>query len=322
MSIKQAIAGVMLCLVASMSWGAMFPVAHIAMQQIDPFYFSFIRYFFVAVILSVLLWMKEGRSAFKLERKGILLTVLGTCAFTVYNMFIFLGQSMMGEAGAIAASISEVLMPMIAVVIVWMITRKAPKRYTILNIGLALIGALLVITNGKLSFFLTVGENLLPLFMMLIAVIGWVIYSMGGSRFKEWSVLRYSTLTCILGNLVSLIVVASASTAGVLPVPSLDTLWSIKYEMAFMILLPGLAALLSWNLGLKLLTPVNGVLFINAVPITTFIIMAFQGYSISTFELYGTALIIFALIHNNVQQRREMASVNDKRRIGAPVTKV
>jgi len=322
MSIKQVITGAVLCLVASMSWGAMFPVAHIAMQHIDPFYFSLIRYLGVAVILSVILLIKEGRSAFKLEGRGLLLTVLGAMAFTVYNMCIFWGQSMMGEAGAIAASISEVLMPMLSVIIMWLITRKAPKRYTLFSIALALIGALLVITRGELNFFLTAREHVLPLGLMLVAVTGWVIYSMGGSRFKQWSVLRYSTLTCIMGSLVSMAIVGSATAAGALSAPSLDTLWQIKYEMAFMIVLPGLAALLSWNLGMKLLTPVNGVLFINAVPVTTFVIMAFQGYHIGSFELYGTALIIFALVHNNMQQRKSAATTAGKRRFGAHAAKV
>jgi len=316
MSKKQVIMGALLCLIASMSWGAMFPVAHTALQQIDPFYFSFIRYFFVAVILSVILFLKEGKAAFKLEGKGLLLLILGTLAFTVYNMCIFMAQSMMGESGAIAASISEVLMPMISVIIMWVITRKAPKRYTFWSVAIAFVGALLVITNGKPAFFQEAGQHIFPLSMMLIAVIGWVIYSMGGSRFKHWSVLRYSTLTCLLGNLVSFAVVGSASAAGVLPVPTLETLWAIKYEMAFMVLLPGLAALLSWNLGMKLLTPVNGVLFINAVPITTFIIMAFQGYHIGQFEVYGTALIILALVHNNLQQRKTVPIVPSKPILG------
>ncbi len=74
--------------------------------------------------------------------------------------------------------------------------------------------------------------------------------------------------------------------------------------MAFMVLLPGLAALLSWNLGLKLLSPPNGLLFINFVPITTFVIMAFHGYQISNYEFFGTLLIIFAIIRNNMHQRK------------------
>ena len=71
-----------------------------------------------------------------------------------------------------------------------------------------------------------------------------------------------------------------------------------------MITLPGIVALLSWNAGLKMLTPLNGILYINFVPITTLIIMAFQGYHVSMFEIYGTLLVIFAIVRNNLVQRK------------------
>jgi drug/metabolite transporter (DMT)-like permease len=303
---KQIIVGSILCLIASMSWGAMFPVAHVALQQIDPFYFSFIRYFAVAVILGVMLWIKEGKSAFRLEGRGKSLLFLGTMAFTVYNMGIFLGQQRMGEAGIIAASIMESLMPMLTVMVLWVTTRTMPKTYTLISVGIALVGALLVITNGKMTFFMTAGQHLVPLLLIFAGVMGWVVYSMGESRYRDWSILRYSTLTCLLGTAVSFVIVTLASAFQLVPVPTWNTLVSIKYEMSFMVLLPGLAALLCWNAGIKRISPMNGILFINFVPITTFVIMALQGYPISSYEFYGTLLIIFALIRNNKYQRRTL----------------
>ncbi|MBH5319646.1 DMT family transporter [Paenibacillus sp. GSMTC-2017] len=303
MAKKQLLLGSILCLIASMSWGAMFPVAHIALQKIDPFYFSFIRYFLVGIILVVMLLIKEGKAAFKLEGRGIALTLFGTMAFTVYNMCIFLGQDMMGAPGTVAASIMEVMMPMISIMILWITKKSMPKKYMLTSIVIALFGALLVITNGNLSFFTTASQHLFPLFLLFVGVVGWVVYSMGGAQFKEWSILRYSTLTCLLGSAVSFVIVATLSITGLVPVPSLETVFSIKYEMSFMVLLPGLAALLCWNAGIKMLTPLNGILFINFVPITTFIVMAFQGYQISVYELAGTLLVIFALLRNNAYQR-------------------
>lgn len=303
---KQVVLGSVLCLIASMSWGAMFPVAHIALTQIDPFYFSFIRYFVVAVILGALLWMKEGKASFRMEGRGKSLLFFGTMAFTVYNMCVFLGQQLMGEAGTVAASIMEVLMPMISIMVLWMTTKKRPNKQTLVSVAIALAGALLVITNGNFSFFRMAGQHAVPLLLIFAGVVGWVLYSMGGSRFKDWSILRYSTLTCLLGSAVSFVIVAVASLLQWLPVPTWDTIVSIKYEMSFMILFPGLAALLCWNLGIKWLSPLNGILFINFVPITTFVIMAFQGYQISQYECYGTLLVIFALIRNNAYQRKAM----------------
>ncbi|AZK45274.1 DMT family transporter [Paenibacillus lentus] len=305
MNKKQVIIGSALCLIASMSWGAMFPVAQVALQKIDPFYFSFIRYAVVAALLAAILWVKEGKTAFRLEGKGKALVFYGTMAFAVYNMLIFSGQYLMGDTGTITASLIEVLMPMISILYVWITAKAKPPRYTMISMILCLVGALLVITNGKMAFFAMAGKSLFPLLLIFIAVTGWVLYSMGGSRFKDWSVLRYSTLTCLLGSLVSLIIVAFATLLGLLPVPSVETLGAIKWEMAFMITLPGIVALLSWNTGLKMLTPLNGILYINFVPITTLVIMAFQGYQVSIFEICGTLLVIFAIVRNNLVQRKE-----------------
>lgn len=302
MNKRTVLIGAVLCLIASMSWGAMFPVAHEALKHIDPFYFSFIRYFIVGIILSVILLVKEGRSAFRLEGRGLALTFYGSMAFVVYNMCVFLGQQKMGTAGTIVASIMEVLMPVITIVLLWLFARRKPNATTLRNIAIAFVGAIFVITRGDFGFFSMKGGQLFPLLLIFIGVTGWVVYSLGGSRFQAWSILRYSTLTCLLGNGVALLVVASGTAAGWLSIPTLETLSSIKYEMTFMSLLPGLVALLSWNKGLKMLSSTHGILFINFVPITTFVILAFQGYSINAFEIGGTLLIIAALAHNTLIQ--------------------
>ncbi|MHA0858402.1 DMT family transporter [Paenibacillus sp. CMAA1364] len=301
---NKVIVGSILCLIASMSWGAMFPVAHVALQHVNPFYFSLIRYSVVSLILVVLLWKKEGRAAFRLEGRGKALLFYGTMAFTVYNMLVFLGQHLMKDAGTVAASIMEVLMPIISILVLWVTMRNKPKKYMMTSMIIALIGALLVITNGQLSFFTMAGQHLFPLLLIFIGVVGWVLYSMGGDTFQGWSTLRYSTLTCVLGTFVSMIIVGTGSALNLISIPTWHDIIAVKYEMAFMIVFPGLIALLSWNAGIKILSPLNGIVFINFVPITTFIVMAFQGYQISLYEIGGTLLVIFALLRSNAYERK------------------
>lgn len=296
--------GTLLCLIASMSWGAMFPVAHLALQSIDPLYFSFLRYFFVTLLLVPLLFIKEGKSAFRMEGKGKQLLFYGTMGFTLYNFMIFSGQQLMGEAGTIIASIMEALMPMISIVLIWVSTRKSPSAVIWISILTAFAGAMLVITNGSLSFFSMIQDHFFPVMLIFLGAVGWVLYSMGGSSFPRWSVLRYSTITCLLGTVVSFVVVAAASLFQWLPVPQWEDVVSIKYHLLFMVLFPGLTALLSWNAGMKWLSPANGILFICLVPVTTFVLMAVQGYEISLNEFYGTLLVVFALIQNNFYQRK------------------
>ena len=54
--------------IASVSWGAMFPVAHDAFLYIDPFYFTIFRYGAVTVILVLLLLWKEGTTGISIGR--------------------------------------------------------------------------------------------------------------------------------------------------------------------------------------------------------------------------------------------------------------
>src|SRR5699024_11304862 len=115
---KNFLCGSLLALTASVLLVAMFLVANHSFQYIDLFYFTIFRFIPVAIILVIILWIKEGRQAFKIEGKNLPLWFF-SIGFAVYNLFIFWGQEMLGESGVLLASIMESLMPMISVLIIW-----------------------------------------------------------------------------------------------------------------------------------------------------------------------------------------------------------
>ncbi|WP_043931017.1 DMT family transporter [Bacillus sp. EB01] len=292
--------GAILCFIAAVSWGAMFPVAHAAFKHIDPFYFTIFRYGAVTIILLALLLWKEGRQAFRFEGKGLYLWFFGTMAFTVYNLLIFWGEDLLGESGVMVASIMESLMPMISIVIVWMIFKDRPHLFTLICVLVSFIGAMLVITKGDFKAFMGATDHFIPSMLILIAVVGWVIYTMGGNEFKGWSALRYSTLSCLLGTITAVVVTVGATLFGYIPTPSVDGIKAVRPHLLFMIIFPGVIALLGWNIGVSLLSPLNALLFINFVPVTTLSISIFQGNDVTTFDLLGTVLIIVSLLSNNI----------------------
>jgi drug/metabolite transporter (DMT)-like permease len=308
--------GTFLCFIASVSWGAMFPVAHDAFKYIDPFYFTIFRYGTVTIILVVLLLWKEGKQAFRFEGKGILLWFFGTMAFAVYNLLIFFGENLLGGPGVMVASIMESLMPMISIVIFWILHRRRPFTFTIVCVLLAFLGALLVITKGNFSAFLSATDNIIPFFLILLAVIGWVVYTMGGNKFRGWSALRYSTLSCLLGTGTAAIIVFILTLSGNVNLPNMETIQIVSPHLAFMIIFPGIIALLGWNIGVSILSPLNGLLFINFVPVTTLVISGIQGNQITSYEVIGVGLIIFALISNNifVRTRQKLEAPNHTKR--------
>ncbi|MFC0299558.1 DMT family transporter [Virgibacillus soli] len=317
---NKVLLGALLCFIASVSWGAMFPVANHAFHHIDPFYFTIFRYIAVTVILVMILFWKEGKEAFRLEGKGMSLWFFGTMAFTVYNLLIFWGEDLLGEPGVMVASVMESLMPMISIVIVWMLYRRRPHPFTLLCVFIAFIGVSFVITKGDYGAFITATGDIIPTLLTLIAVIGWVIYTMGGKQFAGWSALRYSTLSCLLGTATAVMIVLLVTLTGYVSVPTMATLKIVSPHLLFMIVFPGAIALVGWNVGVAILSPLNGLLFINFVPVTTLIISIFQGHQITPFDYWGTAFIIISLLSNNLFLRMQANKHILKHRDGSLVS--
>jgi hypothetical protein len=130
-----------------------------------------------------------------------------------------------------------------------------------------------------------------------------VIYTIGASAFPGWSALRYTALTTALGVPTIWAVNLALGVLGYNALPSYAALVSIGPQLAYMILIAGVVAVLAWNSGNKILTPINGVLFMDIVPLTTMVISAVQGYVFNQAEFLGAGLTITALILNNVYQR-------------------
>lgn len=306
MNKNQLIKGTILCLLTVLSWGGQFPIMRSALKQIDPFSFTAMRYTAAALIFVFLLSLIEGSKNLKFEGKHFLLWIYGTIGFVGFNFLMFSGQKMAGNTGALLASIVLGLMPLVSLIIISLKKKQKPNSIVIISILFSLIGTLLVVTKGDLEAFLSAGNHVIPMLWMLTGVICWVIYTLGASKFTGWSPLRYTTLSCVLGAISINLFVLVFSLFAIIKFPSFSLVKDIGLELGYMILFAGVLAVFCWNAGNKALTPTNGILFINLVPITTITISVLQGYQVSLVELVGTLIIISSLIMNNLYQRKLM----------------
>src|SRR3974390_3581565 len=97
--------GAIYCLIATASWGAMFPVMTGALVRIDPFTFTSLRYLIAGAAFLAVLIFKEGWSAVHFKGERMLAAWLfGTTGFA-FNFLMALGQKMIGKEGALVASI-------------------------------------------------------------------------------------------------------------------------------------------------------------------------------------------------------------------------
>ncbi|MDH6578723.1 DMT family transporter [Kitasatospora sp. MAP5-34] len=306
---KNYVRGVLLCLTATLSWGAMFPIMDVTLKHIDPFTFTCMRYGIAGLIFLAVLFFREGRSALNLkgERVG-LAWLFGTAGFAGFQFLVFYGQDLIGKQGALIASIMMATMPMMGFLVNWVLRKVVPPKWSFAFIGLSFVGILLVVTKGDLSSLVNQPQNFGADALLLFAALCWVIYTSGATYFPKWSPIKYTTITTGLGLASAVVITAVILAVGGEPVPTGSAIVTILPELAYMSIVAGFVGVLAWNIGNKNLGPLNGVLFMDVVPVTAFTISALTGVIPAAMQIVGALFTASALVLNNLYLRRRAAA--------------
>ncbi|QJA00380.1 DMT family transporter [Leifsonia sp. PS1209] len=292
---------VLLCLIPPLIWGGMFPVAASLEPTVNMFVMTLIRYVAVAIVLAIMLGRAEGRAAFRLGASGWHLFLLGSAGFAGFGLLAFTALSYTSAANV---SLIMAMMPAIGAVIAAAATRKLPPAYTLAAVVIAFVGVSLVLTEGNYRELVS-ADDALGLVLALLGAICWVVYTRGAARFPQWSILRYTTLTTLLGcpTIAAATIVAAAT--GFVTMPTFEAIIAGWPAFAYLIILAGVVAVLFWNNGNRLLGPINGTLFMNLVPITTFTIVSVTTQTLPTVAAtWGVVLVVLGLVLNNIYARR------------------
>ncbi|WP_120347321.1 DMT family transporter [Paraburkholderia fungorum] len=298
--------GVAFCVMATILMGIMFPVMTSALVHVDPFTFTSLRYLIAGAAFLVLLLVKEGRGALKANGESLALAwLLGSVGFCGFGSFVFLGQQLAGREGALTASIMMATQPMMGLLVNSIVRKRRPPLYSFLFILMSFAGVSLVVTKGDIAAVLREPQHYSANALIVLGALCWVIYTFSASHFKNWSALKYTTITTWLGlsTIISLNVLLFA--LHVVPVPSAGALRAIVPHLLYMGPIAGFIAILFWNMGNRILTPLNGVLFMDVLPVTTFVVSSLTGVVPGHWQIIGACITGAALIFNNIYLRRQ-----------------
>lgn len=301
---KNYTRGVLLCLTATLAWGGMFPIMDVTLKHIDPFTFTCLRYAIAGLIFLAVLRMREGRGALRIkgERVG-LAWFFGTAGFAGFQFLVFFGQSLIGKQGALNASIMMATMPMMGFLVNWVIRKVVPPKASFAFIAMSFVGILLVVTKGDIGNLFSNPQDFGADALLLFAALCWVVYTSGASFFPTWSPIKYTTITTGLGLASATVITAGLLVTGTVATPTIGAIGQILPELAYMSIIAGFVGVLAWNIGNKNLGPLNGVLFMDVVPITAFTVSAITGVIPAPMQIVGGCLTALALVLNNMYLR-------------------
>lgn len=291
-------------LITVAGWGIMYPASkHAVSSGIDGYYLTCIRYVPGALLVSLVLIIQEGKQSFRTENKTLQLWFFGSVGFAGLNFFTFIG---IGFSSAEHATIILALMPLLSLILFSIIHRILPDFRTIICMLLAFTGIVLVITNGNFSHLLA-SSSFIGDILLLTATVCWVIYTYFANTMiskYDWSALRITALSSSLGMLTIIAITMIATLLGYAGRPEMKAILASRLDI-FILIITALV-IISWNAGIKGLGAVNGILFVNLVPVISSVIGIFQGHKISAVEMCGMAITLVALVLNNIFMRNNL----------------
>ncbi len=305
MTANRSLLGTLIMCAVVLIWGAFLPAAKLVLAVIDPYWLTLLRYAAAALCFAAVLAALEGRRALRPDGKALKLLVFGTTGFAGFSIIVFEGLRLSRpEHGAMILA----LQPAIIVFYQWWRSGRRPSGPVLACIAVALFGEALVVSQGQFERLYSGGSSLGNL-LILVSAFCWVAFTLGAQAFPGWSPVRYTALSSAFGWLGIAAATALATASGRSPPPDPQALREFVWPLLFLVFVVSFGAVLLWTMAVARLGPLNASLFANFAPVVTILITAWQGQRLLPVEMAGAALVIGALVSNNLIQRRQAVPV-------------
>ena len=244
-------------------WGGTFIAGHIVSNALPPLTAASIRFSIAAALLLVLAWKREGGLP-KLSMQQLGATAaLGLTGIFLYNFCFF---SALGKMEASRSALFIAMNPIVTALAAAAVLRERLNRQKWAGIGIAFVGATVLITRGEpmaalhdISQSIGIGE-----LMMLGAASCWAAYTLvGRAALKGLSPIAATTYASLWG-LGFLLITASRE----LPNVAWASLgWQVWVSVTYLGAFGTVVAFVWWYEGVKALGPARTAVFNNLVPV-------------------------------------------------------
>lgn len=274
-------------LLATSAWGSLFLIGKPVVAQLDPVWFTLVRYVLATSVLALLVHFAGSQPWAKLRRHALRHSLVGLAGYGVFSIMVFHGLrlSLPSHGSVIMAT-----MPFTTLGLRWLLDGQRPPLRAVAGAALALAGvatvANLIGQAGEVSSRMLLGDAI-----TLAGTLGWVFYTRSMAKLPDHSPLEYAALTAI-GALPWLAVAAVLATlVGWAPAPSPELVLGLAPKLIYIALIPTVLGVLAFNAGVKQLGAPMGTLFLNMVPVSVIAVRAVMGEAPHANEIAGAALV-------------------------------
>ncbi|WP_394514416.1 DMT family transporter [Priestia aryabhattai] len=269
--------------------GATFNLAKYAVQYFSPASAAAWRFGIAALVMVLILGLQKQIKSKTIKVHWKMYILLGIIGIFGFNAFFFLGMQYTSPLnGALIMGTN----PLVTALFAYFILKNPITKQQMLGISFALVGVILVLTQGSLEIIQTLSISKGDL-LILAGNLCWALYGVLGRKYlKGSSSMETTTYTMIVGSLCLLILGVFSPSPELLS----HVTWSAWGAILFMALFTSVLGYLWWNKGMATIGASNTSLFFNLVPVVTMILSILTGALITLPQIIGTCLVILGVL--------------------------
>jgi drug/metabolite transporter (DMT)-like permease len=279
--------------VAPLFWSGNFIVGRLLRDDVPPITLNFWRWVLALLILLPLTYKQLYRHRVLLRREWKLIVACGATGIAAFQIMVYQALTL---TTAINATLILATTPLVIVLCSWLAFRARITRAQALGLLGALLGAAVVVTQGRAEALLALRLN--PGDLWMLAAVGvWACYALLLTRSpREIPALALLTATVAAAVLIMLPAYLWRTLAGEHLIISSPNLLGIAYSGTFSSVL----AFFAWTRGVAALGPARAGVFINLIPIFAGLLSPLVlGEPIAAYHLIGAALVFGGIVLSN-----------------------
>lgn len=270
-------------------WAGNAIIARGARDLVPPVALSFWRWAIALALLLPFAWRPLRRDLPVLRRHWRILLVLGILGIGTFNTMLYSGLQ---TTTALNAMLLQAAQPALILLAGAALLHDRTTFRQIAGVIVSLCGVLVVLVRGDLHQLLAIRVNGGDA-IIAIAVVLWAIYSVILRRRPPIHPLSFLAATMIIGVACILPLYLREVASGWLIVPTLDSALAIAYVSV----LPSLAAYLFFNRAVELIGAAATGQFMNVMPlIGAGLSVLFLGEAFRLFHLAGMVLVAAGIL--------------------------
>ncbi|SDZ04433.1 Threonine/homoserine efflux transporter RhtA [Bacillus sp. 166amftsu] len=273
---------------------AVFTGATFNLAKYSVHYFSAVgaaawRFGIAALVMVLILGFQKQIKISIIKTHWKMYILLGIIGIFGFNTFFFLGMKYTSPLnGALIMGTN----PLVTALFAYFILKNPITKQQMLGIAFALVGVILVLTQGSLAIIRTLSISKGDL-LILAGNICWALYGVLGRKYLNGSSsMETTTYTMVIGSLCLTILTVFIPSPQPLSYVTLPA-WG---AILFMSLFTSVLGYLWWNKGMATIGVSNTSLFFNLVPVVTMILSIITGSTISLPQIVGTCLVILGVL--------------------------